>query len=164
MTLPRLEDAMPLFIFISWCLTTIGVVTLIWPLNIPLLALAYKVRLGYRAVPLSRAAFWWRSTFGSLGLAGMTVVLLGLLYTLVAGAEFTPQQVQLVLLMAYLPAAVWYLFWIFAMEDMFESLSVFLLYILLSGLPLLLIGRWLGWWESVAKDNSWLLISPKGES
>ena len=79
----------------------------------------------------------------------MTVVLMGLLYALVEGADFTPPQVQLVLLMAYLPAAVWYLFWMFAMEDMFESLSVFLLYILLSGLPLLLIGRWFGWWDLV---------------
>ena len=154
---------MPLFIFVSWCLLTIGVVTLIWPLNIPLLALAYKVRLGYRPVPLARAAFWWRSTFGSLGLAGMTLVLMGLLYALVDGADFKPEQVELVLLMAYLPAAVWYLFWMFAMEDMLESLSVFLLYVLLSGLPLLLIGRWFGWWETVAKDYSWLLISPKGE-
>ena len=155
---------MPLFNFVSWCLLTIGVVTLIWPLNIPLLALAYKVRLGYRAVPLAKAAFWWRSTFGSLGLAGMTLVLMGVLYALVDGADFKPEQVQLVLLMAYLPAAVWYLFWMYAMEDMLESLSVFLLYILLSGLPLLLIGRWFGWWETVAADYKWLLVSPKGES
>jgi hypothetical protein len=51
-----------------------------------------------------------------------------------------------------------------AMEDMMESLSLFLLYILLSGLPLLLIGRWFGWWEAVARDYPWLLISPKGET
>jgi hypothetical protein len=150
----------PLFIFISWCLTTIGVVTLIWPLNIPLLALAYKVRLGYRPVPLNKTAFWWRSVFGSLGLAGMTLVLMGLLYALVEGADFTPQQVQLVLLMAYLPAATWYLFWMYALEDMMEGLSVLLLYILLWGLPILLVGWLFGWWAALAKDYPWLLITP----
>jgi hypothetical protein len=146
-----------LFTFVSWCLTTIAAVTLIWPLNIPLVALAYKVRRGYQPVALERRAFWWRSTFAALSLAGLTLVLLILLYALVEGAEFRPYQVQLILLMAYLPAAVWILFVMFALEDMLEALSLFLLYILLAGLPLLLLGRLAGWWDKLGEEVPWLM-------
>jgi hypothetical protein len=149
-----------LFSFVSWCLTIIAVVTVIWPLNIPLAALAYKVRLGYRPLTMERRAFWWRCTFATLSLAGMTLVLLGpysLLYALVEGAEFKPNQVQLVLLMAYVPAAVWVMFIMFAYEDMLEALSLFLLYILLPGLPLLLFGNLTGFWDWLATQTPWLM-------
>src|SRR6516225_7596759 len=38
---PWPEDSVGLFLFVSWCLGVIAVVTLAWPLNIPLAALAY---------------------------------------------------------------------------------------------------------------------------
>ena len=149
---------MALFYFVSWCLTIISVVTLLWPFNIPLAALAYKVRRGYQPIPLERGSFWWRSTFAALGLGGMSLIMLGLLYALVEGAEFKPEQVQIVLLMLYLPAAVWFVFWIFALEDMMEGLGLFLVYVLLPGLPLFLLGRWFGWWRGLAEGYPWLLI------
>ncbi len=149
---------MALFNFVSWCLVTISVVTLLWPLNIPLAALAYKVRRGYLPVPLERGEFWSRATLASLGLAGLTLVLLILNYALVEGAEFTPEQIQLVLLMIYLPAAVWFLFWSFALEDGIEAVGLFVLYILLPGLPLLLIGLLAGWWRVLHTVVPWLLI------
>jgi hypothetical protein len=147
-----------LFIFVSWSLGIIAAVTLSFPLNILLVALAYKVRLGYRPIPLEKDSFWWRSTFAALGLAGFTLVLLGLTYALVEGADFKPEQVELVLLMAYIPAAVWFLFLIYAMEDMLESLGVFLLYLLLPGLPLLLFGWLTGSWHKLADDVPWLVL------
>ena len=147
---------MALFNFVSWCLVTICAVTLLWPLNIPLIALAYKVRRGYEPIDLEPSALWWRSTFATLGLAGMSLVLLGLLYALVEGAELKPYQVQIVLLMLYLPAAVWYVCVLFAFDDLLDALSLFLLYVLLSGLPLLLIGRIAGWWTALADDLPWL--------
>jgi len=148
-----------LFKFVSWCLVTLSVVTLLWPLNIPLAALAYKVRRGYLPVPLERGEFWFRSTLASLGLAGMTLVLLVLNYALVEGAEFKPEQVQLILLMLYLPAAVWLLFWAFALEDGIEAVGLFFLYVLLPGLPLLLIGFLAGWWQALHAEAPWLLIA-----
>ena len=61
---------MGLFLFFSWALVTIGAVTLIWPVNVPLAALAYKIRNGSGPNPLADEGFWWRSTFAALGLAG----------------------------------------------------------------------------------------------
>jgi len=133
----------------------VATVTLVWPLNIPLVALAYKVRHGSAPIPLEPASFWLRSTFAALGLCGLSLVLVGLVYALVRRAGMPPEILDLILLMAYVPAAAWFFFWMFALEDMFQGLSVFLLYILLPALPVLLAGRFTGLWH---KLPTWLLV------
>ncbi len=150
---------MGIYTFFSWSLVTILAVTLLWPWNIPLVALAYKIRHGYQAIPFEPRAFWLRSTFAALGLGGLSLVLLGLAYGLIDGVELPAGPVQLVLFMAYVPAGVWFLFWIFALEDMLQSLGVFVVYILLPGLPILLLGRIIGVWQNLAPEAPWLFLS-----
>ena len=65
--------------------------------------------------------------------------------------------VQITLLLIYLPAAIGYLFWIFGMDDVMNAVSVFALYILLPGLPILLIGRLAHLWEKIQQGAPWLL-------
>ena len=50
-------------------------------------------------------------------------------------------------------------FWMLALEDMVQALSVFLLYVGLPGLPLLLIGWLFGLWTWLAANAPWLLSS-----
>lgn len=150
---------MDLFSLVSWSLVTIAVVTLIWPVNILLMALACKVRQGTQPIPLEGGELAWRCTFATLGLAGFTLVLLGLVYFLVEVAEMPPGPVQLAVLMLYVPAGVGFLFWILALEDLLQALSVFLLYMLLPGLPLLLIGHLTHSWDSLRQAAPWLLVS-----
>jgi hypothetical protein len=152
------------FSFVAWMLVTVVVVTALWPLNIPLLALAAKVRQGTQKLDYEVAEFWWRCTFGALGLAVLTLILLGLCYGLIVEMEFGQQAqakgiIQLVLLAIYLPLAVLYLFWMLALEDMVQALSVFLLYVGLPGLPLLLLGWLFGLWTWLAANAPWLLSS-----
>jgi hypothetical protein len=137
--------------FFSWVLVTIVGVTVLWPLNIPLAALAYKVRQGNQPVPLEPGPFWYRSTFAALGLAVLSLVFIGLASLLTRGAGLPRDAVYLVLLLAYLPLGTWYVFWMFALEDMFQGLSVFCLYILIPGLPLALIVWLTGLWKTIAK-------------
>src|SRR5262249_55561782 len=138
---PRPEDfPLDIYRFVSWCLVTISLVTLIWPVNIPLLALAYRVRQGQQPVDMEAGEFWWRCSFGTLGLAGISLVLLGLNYCLVQMTGLPIGPVQLTLLLGYLPAAIGFLLWILALEDMLQAASVFFLYILLPGSLLLLAG------------------------
>jgi hypothetical protein len=146
-----------LYRFVSWCLVTISVVTLIWPVNIPLLALAYRVRQGRQSVDMEPGEFWWRCSFGSLGLACLSLVLLGLNYCLVRMAELPPGPVQLTLFLGYVPAGIGFLLWMLAFEDMLEATSVFLLYILLPGIVVLLIGRLTHSWETLSQRAGWLL-------
>jgi hypothetical protein len=152
------------FSFVAWMLVIVVGVTAIWPLNIPLLALAVKVRQGTQKLDYEVGEFWWRCTFGALGLAVFTLILLGLCYGLVVEMEFGQQAqakgtIQLVLLAIYVPVAVLYLFWILALEDMLQALSVFLLYVGLPGLPLLLLGWLIGLWSWLSANAPWLMSS-----
>jgi hypothetical protein len=128
-------------------LVLIAATTALWPLTIPLAALAYKVRLGNKPVPFEPGPFWIRSAFAALGLALMTGVMIGLWFLLVRLLELPRGGVELVLVLAYIPAAVWYLFWMFALDDMVEALGIFLAYVLLPGLPLGLIAWVTGLWK-----------------
>ena len=147
---------MDLFSFVSWGLVLIAAVTLLWPANIPLVALAYRVRQGTRPIPLETGELWWRCTFAALGLEVFTLVLLGLLYLAWQG-DVPPGPVHLTLLMVYLPAGVGFFLWILALDDLVEALSIFLVYLLLPGLPLLLLGRLTHFWDGVRQAAPWLL-------
>jgi hypothetical protein len=135
----------------GWALALIVLVTLFWPLTIPLAALAYKVRLGSQPIPLETSSFWLRSTFASLGLAVLSGVALGLEVLLKGWFELPPVLVHLTLLALYVPVAVWFLFWMYALEDLLEALSLFGIYVLLPGLPLVIIGWLTGLWKVVAE-------------
>jgi hypothetical protein len=149
-----------LYAFFTWWLVVIAAVTLAWPVNIPLVALAYRVRLGTQPPPVVEGLpLWWRFTLAALGLAGMSVLTLGLLYLLAVGAGFPPGPIRLILLVGYLPAAVAFLYWMLALEDLLQATGLLVLYILMPGLPLLLIGRSAGWWEGLRQSAPWLLSS-----
>jgi hypothetical protein len=148
-----------IYAFVSWALALIAAITLLLPLSIPLLALAYKVRHGGKPIDMEPQEFWTRSTYAALGLAGLTLLLLGLLYLILEIIDFKDARraVQLALLMAYIPAGAAYLFWVFALEDFFQGLSVFAVYLLLPALPVLLLGRLFKLWQWLAQVAPWLL-------
>ena len=58
-------------------------VSILLPLNIPLAALAYKIHLGDKPVPMETTPYWIRSTFVAVGLALMCLVLMFADYWLV---------------------------------------------------------------------------------
>lgn len=151
---------MEFFIIIRLVLAVLLTVTVAWPLNVPLMALAFKIRQGQAAVPFETRAFWLRSTFAALGLAVLSLLLVGLDHALTAGAEIPAGPTHLILLIAYLPVAVWYLFVLFAMEDMVPALGVFMLYIFLPGLLLLLIDQGFGFWRPLEPALAFLAPIP----
>ncbi len=150
---------MDLFGFVSWALVVVLGATLAWPLNTAALALAYKARLGPRPVPLAAGEFWLRCAAASLAVAAWSAVMLGIVYLAVGEGQLPQGPAHLALLLLYLPAAVGLVFWILALEDMMEGLSVFLLYVLIAGLPLLLVGRLTGLWRRLGESAAWLLPS-----
>lgn len=151
---------MPLFNFFSWCLLFVAGATLLWPVNVPLLALAFKVRHGQAPLGMPGREFWGRATFAALGLALLSLVLLGLTFALVSGAEFPRYLVHLVLFLIYVPVAAGFLFWIFALEDVFQGLSVFALFVLLA-VPVVALGaRLLGLWARLEQLAPWILPTP----
>jgi hypothetical protein len=136
-----------LFSFVAWLLVTVVVVTILWPLNIPLLALAIKVRRGQAPIGYDTPTeLWWRCTFGALGLAVFALIVVGLSYGLIYEMEMQAAQgpVHLVLLLVFIAAGIPYLFWVLGLEDMVEAAGIFVLYVFLPGLPLFGLGWLLG--------------------
>ena len=95
-----------------------------------------------------------RCSFAALGLAGLSLVLIAFDYGLIASVQMPAGPVQLTLFLLYLPAAIGFLFWILGMDDVMNAASVFVLYILLPGLPLLLIGRIAHLWEKLQRARA----------
>src|SRR5262249_52734062 len=148
-----------LFNFCRLVLAVIATVS-VWPVSVPLAALAYRVRLGPARVPFETSAFWARSTFAGLGLCVMSLVLVGLDYVASARFGLPAGPVHLTLLMVYVPAAVWFLFVMFALEDLLQGLGLLVLFIFLPGLPLLFIHQVFDFWLPLGPALDWL---PKPE-
>jgi hypothetical protein len=109
-----------------------GLVTLAcaWALNILFAALAYKIHIGYKPLPMEPLEFGVRSLIVGSALAAM-LCFAYLIYFLTAFAWEAPNalvnSVFWVLLMAYLPAGVGIVTWAFDLEDFVEGISVFLI-------------------------------------
>lgn len=127
-----------MYAFVRWLLVVTVSVSILWPLNIPLAALAFKVRNGQRPMPLESGAYWTRSTFAGLGMAVLAGVAV-LLDWFLARSGIPPGVVHVVVVLLYAPVAVWFLFWIFALDEMLEGVSLLLLFVFLPGLPLALL-------------------------
>ena len=137
---------MDLFSFTAWMLLTVVVVTIVWPLNNPLMALAIKVRRANQPIGYEPAELWWRCTFGALGLAVLALIVCGLSYGLIEEMEMKAVQgpVHLVLLLIFIAAGIPYLFWMLGLDDMVEAAGIYVLYVFLPGLPLFALGWLLG--------------------
>ena len=148
---------MDLFAFVSWFVAVVCLVTLAWPLNVPLMAFAYKVRCGSKPLDMEATELWTRSALGSVGLAGLSLILLVLAYLLVQVSGLPGGPTVLVLFLAYVPAAVGYVTWCWGYDEFVDGLGLFLFYVLLPGLPLLFVGWLAGLWRTFAANFPWLL-------
>lgn len=148
---------MDLFAFVGWTVAVFCAVTLAFPLNVPLMAFAYKVRLGTRPLDMEWPELWTRAALASVGPAAMSLVLLALVYVLVKLAGLPQGATVLVLFLLYLPAAVGYVTWCWGYDEFVDGLGLFLIYVLLPGMPLLLVGWFAGLWRTLAANAPWLL-------
>jgi hypothetical protein len=155
--LPRVEDAVELFLFFRWALATAIAVLVLWPVNIPLLAFCYKVQQAPRPITMETNEFWTRSTVGALLLAVAALATGVLDYLLVVQAEIPAGPVHLVLFIAFLAGGAWLLFWMYAMEDFGPAFMLLLIYIFLPGFVLTAVNWLVGLWFPVGFAESWLV-------
>ena len=85
------------------------------------------------------------------------LILLALAYVLVQVSGLPSGPTVLVLFLLYLPAAVGYVTWCWGYDEFVDGLGLFLIYVLLPGLPLLLAGWLAGLWRTLAQNAPWLL-------
>ena len=151
---------MDILAFLAWGLVVTHAVALLWPVNTVLMALAFKVQNGPAPLPFEPQEFWTRSAFAALGLAVLSLVLIGAAYLLVGSAELPGGPVHLILLLVYLPAAVALVFWLFALDDVIQALSIFAIYVLLPGAGLVVLAWMFKWFDKVKDQAPWLLATP----
>jgi len=147
------------YYFLRGTLAWTATVAILWPFNILLAALAYKIRLGPNKNPLKPKEYWVRSGAVATVVAAITLVALVLDYVLAEEMDFPAGPVHLVVFMAYVPAAVWAIFVFFALEDLMQALSVFVIYIYLPVLVLYVLNEIIGFWQPLVDlAGGWLKV------
>ena len=150
---------MEFYYFLRGTLAWTATVAILRPFNILLAALAYKIRLGPNKNPLKPKEFWGRSALVSLVVALITLVAIVLDNFLTDGTDFPAGPIHLVVFMAYVPAAMWAIFWFFALEDLMQALSVFVIYIYLPVLVLYVLNEIIGFWQPLVDlAGGWLKV------
>jgi hypothetical protein len=140
---------------VRWLLVLVVSAALYFPLTVPLAALAYKVQRGPKPIEMEPAPFWTRSTLVALGLALMAGAVMFVDHWLVS-LDFPAGFVHLALLLLFLPAGAWYVFWMFEYDELSEGVSAFLVFI---GLPAVLFAFFLlfNFRLPVALPESWVI-------
>jgi hypothetical protein len=146
-----------LYDFIRGTLAWAVSVTALWPANVPLMALAYKVRHGPNPIAMKPAEFWTRATFAALLVGLLSLVMVGVDYVLAESAGFPAGPIHMVILIGFIPLAAWILFVFLALEDLMQATSVLVIYICLPVLVLYVLNAIVGFWEPLVDIvNGWL--------
>lgn len=128
---------MELYKFFWGALAWIATVACLWPVNVPVLALAYKIQQGTKPIDEDmRDELWYRATLGAFFLALATAGFIFLDYLFLDYTEFPAGPIHLVVFMAYVPAGAFILFYFLGYSDLLDGLGLFVIYI---GLPLALL-------------------------
>jgi hypothetical protein len=124
--------------FFRQVLILLIIISLYFPINVPLAALAYKVRIGAQPIPLSITAYVLRSTVAALGMGVLSLSLMGFDKVLTE-AGLPPGLVHMTMCLCFVPLGAWWMFKAFALEDAWEGLSTLLLFVFLPGIVLVLV-------------------------
>jgi hypothetical protein len=134
-------------------------VAALWPLNIPLAVLAYRIHRGPRPVDMEPKELWIRATFASLLVALLTLAMVFIDYLLAFGADFPAGPIHLAVLLGYVPIAMWIFFVFFALDDLLPALGLFMLYVYLPVTVLYLLNLVVGFWQPLVNAAaSWLKV------
>jgi hypothetical protein len=137
-----------LYQFFCGALAWIATVAVLWPVNIPLIALAYKIQKGGR--PLGEEEeeeFWSRCMWAAGLLAVLTIAFVFLDYFIINVTDFPPGPIHLVVLMGYIPAAAFVTLYAFGYADLLDGLGTFVIYIGLPVFALMIVNAFTGLWN-----------------
>jgi len=149
LTIPPQGGAMELYSFLRGILVWTATIACLWPVNAPVLALAFKIQNGPKRIDMENDEYWWRAIVGSLVLALATAAFVLLDYLLADLAELPAGPTHLIVLVGYVPVAVWILTLFFAMDDLLNGLSLLVIYLFMPIFVLFVVNWLLGLWEPV---------------
>jgi hypothetical protein len=127
---------MEFYLFVRDFLAWTASVACLFPVNVPFLFFAHRIREGHPTNEDDRMdsdEAWKRASLGALVLALMTAVFFFVDVVFATWADMPPGIVHFIVLLAYIPAAAYVLAMFFAYDDYFNGLGLLTLYL---GLPL----------------------------
>src|SRR5688500_382902 len=131
---------------LAWTVT----VAVLFPINVPMAALAFRIWQGPRREDhMETDEFWKRSALAALVIALVSVAFVFIDYVLWAWAELPAGPVHLVVFTGYLAAVVWMMMLFFEVEDFFQGLSLAVIYLYIPVFILWLLNWPIGFWEPV---------------
>jgi hypothetical protein len=137
-----------LYEFFRGALAWIATVAVLWPVNVPLAALAYKIQNGARPLDIGRDELWFRSVIAAGLLALVTAGFILLDYVFIDITGFLPGPIHLVIFMGYIPAAAYVMTLSFAFSELGQGLGVLVIYLGLPLCVLFVVHAILGVWET----------------
>lgn len=139
---------MELYQFTRQALIWTAIIAALWPLNIPLAVLAHKVRLGGREseTDIDSDEVWPRAALGTLIAALMTLAVVALDWWIVASSDFPAGIVHLITFSVFVVLGTYIFRLYFALDDPFEALSLWTLYLGLPIVPMLILHGIFGVW------------------
>lgn len=146
---------MPIYEFVRDSLIWMAAVALLWPLNAPMMGLAIKVLFGQQPIDMEDFEYWGRATLASLAIVVATAAMLLLDYFLAVTIELPSGLVHMVILPAYIAASAYMIFFVFNLEDYFQALGGFIIYVVLP-IAVLYIIRFGTWAPVVNYTGSWI--------
>jgi hypothetical protein len=148
---------MELYNFLRGTLAWSAAIACLWPLNAPLLALAFKIQQGSKPLDMESDEYWTRSFVASAVLGGVTAAFIFVDYILADSAGFPAGMVHLVVYVCYVPTATWILTLFFALDDLLHGLSIFVLYLYLPTFVLFVLNWLLGLINPSLRFWDWVL-------
>jgi len=155
---------MEFYLFVRDFLAWTASVACLFPVNVPILFFAHRIREGQLANEDDRMdsdEAWKRAGLGALVLALTTAVFLFADVVFALWADLPAGMVHFVVLIAYIPAAAYVLAMFFAYDDYFHGLGLLTLYLGLPLAALFLINWPTGLWKPVVGFFASYLVEPK---
>lgn len=136
---------MELYNFLRGTLAWTATIACLWPVNAPLMALAFKIQYGPKTIDMENDEYWTRSFVTSLVLGLVTAAFI--FFDFLIASEFPAGPTHLIVFVAYVPVAAWILTQFFAQDDLLFGLSMFVIYIFLPTLVLFVVNWLTGLWN-----------------
>ena len=143
---------------LAWTVTVLA----LWPVNVPLAFLGYRVWSKNTPPPDTEwSEIWMRSALAALVIGLASVVMVVLDYLLVAWADLPAGPIHLTVFLALLALATWLLMLFYEIEDFFEAFSLFIIYVYLPVLVLWGLNWLLGFWNPLLTFVKAWLAEPR---
>ncbi len=154
---------MELYLFLWGALAWTVTIAALWPVNVPVANLAYRIWSNNKLPPDTEPQeMWVRSTLATLAIGVSAVVMTVVDNLLVDRAELPAGPVHFVIYASLIGLAAWMMMLFFEIEDFFAALGLVVIYFYLPWFVLYVINWLLGVWNPLLNYVFRWLREPTG--